>query len=88
VTRVPCLLWTSWCAEAGICLSTALEWWKVMELWERYSWWREVMVMRDMAASEARKVPLRPSSASLAWYLDVPEPVNVYIEGLLHLHIQ
>ena len=44
--------------------------------------------MRDMAATEARKVPLRPSSASLAWYLDVPEPVKVYIEGLLRLHIQ
>jgi hypothetical protein len=57
-----------------------------MALWERYSWWREATVKRDIAASEARKVPLRPSRASWAWHLDVPEPVNVYIEDLLFSH--
>ena len=34
------------------------------------------MVRSDIAASDARKVPLRPRRGSVAWYLDVPVAVN------------
>ena len=40
-----------------------------------------------MAAREARKVPLRPRRGSVAWYLDVPVPVNGLSTALsVHVH--